>query len=191
MNKKGNELPVTIPTDNYIQISKEDFSKLTYRQKFSVTEYGYLLSPEDAEVVGKMLESIVKENDILLFCQSRGKKVLQLENIRSLLREQTDLSVKNTALFTSILWFVFSFLSNMYVLNLFDNPYASEIQAIAIMATIQLLGYAVVFLTYRYNKRWIGKGIIVASLPYLIGFLVRGGCAPVGFPFPLSILLPC
>lgn len=75
----GKELPAIIPKNEETQITKENFSKLTYRQKFSVTEYGYLLSPEDAEVVGKMLGSIVRENDILPFCKANGKKVLSFE----------------------------------------------------------------------------------------------------------------
>ncbi len=79
MNEKERELPVATPTSNDVQISKEDFSKLSYRQKFAVTEYGYLLSAEDAEVVGKMLGSITKEKDILPFCQVKGKKVLNFD----------------------------------------------------------------------------------------------------------------
>lgn len=75
----GKELPVMIPTDDETQITKENFSKLTYRQKFAVTEYGYLLSPEDAEIVGKMLGSIVKEKDVPAFCKANGKKVISFE----------------------------------------------------------------------------------------------------------------
>ncbi len=55
--------------------TKENFSQLTYRQRFAITEYGYLLSPQDAETVGKMLGSIVRLKDILPFCQANGKKV--------------------------------------------------------------------------------------------------------------------
>ncbi len=66
-------------TNSDVHITKDQFSKLTYRQKFAVTEYGYLLSQDDAEVVGKMLGSIVKERDILPFCQTNGKKVLSFE----------------------------------------------------------------------------------------------------------------
>ena len=54
--------------------SIENFPKLTYRQRFAITEYGYLLSPEDAEVVGKMLGNF-QEKDVLPFCQAYGKKV--------------------------------------------------------------------------------------------------------------------
>ncbi len=60
--------------------SIEDFSKLTYRQRFAITEYGYLLSPEDAEVVGKMLGNF-QEKDVLPFCQTNGKKVIKSQEI--------------------------------------------------------------------------------------------------------------
>ncbi|MBP6355614.1 MAG: hypothetical protein KA318_07940 [Nitrosomonas sp.] len=55
--------------------TKENSSQLTYRQRFAITEYGYLLSPQDAETVGKMLGSVVREKDILPFCQANGKRV--------------------------------------------------------------------------------------------------------------------
>ncbi len=78
---KGNKnqlIPMKVPHDDK-HITKEDFSKLTYRQKFALTEYGYLLSPEDAETVGKMLGSIVRSRDILPFCREHGKEILSLE----------------------------------------------------------------------------------------------------------------
>ena len=75
MKDKGKETPTATPTDDEINFSKEDFSKLSYRQKIAITEYGYWLSSEDADAVGKMLGSIVKEKDILHFCQANGKKV--------------------------------------------------------------------------------------------------------------------
>jgi hypothetical protein len=55
-------------------ISKEDFSKLTYRQKFVVTEYGYLLSPKNSEEVGKMLGNF-QEKSVLPFCRKNGIEV--------------------------------------------------------------------------------------------------------------------
>lgn len=58
----------------------ENFSKLTYRQRFAITEYGYLLSPDDAEVVGKMLGNF-QEKDVLPFCQANGKKVIKSQKI--------------------------------------------------------------------------------------------------------------
>lgn len=73
--------PIPNPTlsNNETRINKENFSKLTYRQKFAVTEYGYLLSPEDAEVVGKMLGSMMKDKDILPFCEANGERVISFE----------------------------------------------------------------------------------------------------------------
>jgi len=70
---------VVLPADEETQITKDNFSKLTYRQKFAVTEYGYLLSPEDAEVVAKMLGNMAKDEAILAFCKTNGKKVLSFE----------------------------------------------------------------------------------------------------------------
>jgi hypothetical protein len=56
------------------QISPEQFAGLTYRQKYAITEYGYLLSPEDAEIIGKMLADY-KDKEIPSFCQAHGKRV--------------------------------------------------------------------------------------------------------------------
>ncbi len=67
----GKELQI----DTLGDIAQVDLSKLTYRQRFAVTEYGYLLSPEDAEIVGKMLGSIVQSKDVLVYCKEHGKKV--------------------------------------------------------------------------------------------------------------------
>ena len=58
----------------------EDFSKLTYRQRFAVTQYGYLLSPEDAEIVGKMLGNF-QEKEVLPFCRTNGRKVSKSQQI--------------------------------------------------------------------------------------------------------------
>jgi hypothetical protein len=63
---------------NEVQITKADFAKLTYRQKDVVTKYGYLLSPEDAETVGRMLGNFQDKN-IPSFCAQRGNKVTSLE----------------------------------------------------------------------------------------------------------------
>lgn len=68
-NKKRENL-----VHSFYEESIEDFSKLTYRQRFAITEYGYLLSPENAEVVGKMLGNS-QDEEILPFCQANGKKV--------------------------------------------------------------------------------------------------------------------
>ena len=68
-NKKREKL-----VHSFYEESIEDFSKLTYRQRFAITEYGYLLSPENAELVGKMLGNS-QDEEILPFCQANGKKV--------------------------------------------------------------------------------------------------------------------
>jgi hypothetical protein len=112
-----------------------------------------------------------------------------------------------------ICWLVSSFLINllivfhlfqkMFVINLFssthverigriiDNPRAVEMGMIAALIVIQLLGYSLAFLTFRKDKGWIGVGITLASILYLIGSLISSGCNPVGFPFPLSLVSFC
>jgi hypothetical protein len=86
-------------------------------------------------------------------------------------------------------WSFVSLFINMFVLNCFNNPLASEIGVIASMAVFQLLGYGLAFLTFRKNKQWIGIGIIFASVPYLIGFAARSGSNPIiGLPFPFSLI---
>ena len=84
MNNEEKAIPTVTPIDDEVEISKEDFSKLSYRQKFAMSEYGYLLSVEDAETVGKMLGSITKEKDILTFCQAKGKKVLNFDDSKTI-----------------------------------------------------------------------------------------------------------
>jgi len=79
MNNEEKATSTAASTDDEIEISKEDFSKLSYRQKFAVSEYGYLLSVEDAEIVRKMLGSIAQEKDILAFCRANGKQVLNFD----------------------------------------------------------------------------------------------------------------
>jgi hypothetical protein len=61
-----------------IKITKADFAKLTFRQRFALTEYGYLLSPDDAEVVGKMLGNF-QGKSVPSFCEQRGRKVVNFE----------------------------------------------------------------------------------------------------------------
>jgi len=75
--------------------SIENFSKLTYRQRFAITEYGYLLSPEDAEVVGKMLGNL-QEQDVLPFCQANGKKVSGRQETTSV--DMTQISIAKSLL---------------------------------------------------------------------------------------------
>jgi hypothetical protein len=76
---------------------KEDFSKLTYRQRFAITEYGYLLSPENAEVVGKMLGNF-QEGDVLPFCQANGKKVSESQEIMPVDMKQISIAKKFLAI---------------------------------------------------------------------------------------------
>jgi len=68
------DLITSTQADEKTQINPEQLAKLTYRQKYAVTEYGYLLSREDAETIGKMLAEY-KDGEIPSFCQEHGKRV--------------------------------------------------------------------------------------------------------------------
>jgi hypothetical protein len=70
----GKELPKEQRSDQAIPISKEDFSKLTYRQQVAVREFKYLLSPEDAEQVGKLMGNF-QDQAAKDFCRSYGQAV--------------------------------------------------------------------------------------------------------------------
>jgi hypothetical protein len=70
----GKELPKEQRSDQAISISKEDFSKLTYRQQVAVREFKYLLSPEDAEQVGKLMGNF-QDQAAKDFCRSYGQAV--------------------------------------------------------------------------------------------------------------------
>lgn len=74
------ELAATNTSSSEIQITKDEFSMLTDRQKFALTEYGYLLSPEDAKHVGILMKNFVGEKGILDFCQSHGTKAYKKYN---------------------------------------------------------------------------------------------------------------
>ncbi len=50
---------------------------LTYRQKRVLTEYGYLLSKENAEQVGAMLGGFKGREEIARFVEQYGEKVEQ------------------------------------------------------------------------------------------------------------------
>ena len=119
MNDKGKETATATPTDDEIKISKEDFSKLSYRQIFAVTEYGYLLSIEDAEVVGKMLGSLVNEKDILQFCHANGKKVYGFKVKNELKSRNDELIIRWIAALIGliILVLLLLFLFYMFVFN--------------------------------------------------------------------------
>jgi len=69
-NPKSENITTASNDESIENISREDFSKLNYRQRFALTEYGYLLSPENAEVMGKMLGNY-QDKDILPFLQSK------------------------------------------------------------------------------------------------------------------------
>lgn len=70
----GKDLLGEFQASEKTKISSDEFAQLTYRQKYAITEYGFLLSSEDAEVVGEMLRDY-RDEEIPAFCQKQGKKV--------------------------------------------------------------------------------------------------------------------
>jgi len=88
-------------------------------------------------------------------------------------------------------WSIVSLASNLFFLSLFDNPYKTEGAVITIMTVLQMLGYGLAYLMFHKSKHPIGIGIIGASVPYLMGFILRSGCIPPGLPFPLSLISGC
>ncbi|MCE9646278.1 MAG: hypothetical protein K8S20_09795 [Chloroflexi bacterium] len=77
-------------------------------------------------------------------------------------------------------------------LDFFDSPYLNRHYAkvIPAMLAVQLMGLGFAYFLYRKNKRSASLGIILASIPYLLGFVLFGGCVGPGLPFPLSFI-PC
>jgi hypothetical protein len=102
-----------------------------------------------------------------------------------------------------IIYHLFQAFQMMFVIEPFSSTYAErigriidisralEVGMVAALIVIQLLGYSLAFLTFRKDRGWIGVGIILASILYLIGSIVSSGCNPVGFPFPLSLVSFC
>lgn len=70
----GRDMP---PIDSNLprQLSRKEVASLTYRQKRILTEYGYLLSVESAEEVGRMLGNLKGREDILQFIKKFGEEV--------------------------------------------------------------------------------------------------------------------
>jgi hypothetical protein len=73
-----NQAPITGKSDASRSLTKEEYGKLTYRQRFAVKEFGYLLSIEDAETVGKMIGNF-NDEEAYNFSQERGSKVTYSE----------------------------------------------------------------------------------------------------------------
>jgi len=55
----------------------------------------------------------------------------------------------------------------------------------------QLVGLGLAFLTFRFNMRWIGIGILWAFGLFLLGSILRGCVPPLLLPFPLTALGWC
>lgn len=68
----GRDLPPLDPDETVI--SDTELNDLTYRQQRVLDEYGYLLSREDAELVGQMLGSFTGKEKIDKFVKQNGKR---------------------------------------------------------------------------------------------------------------------
>jgi hypothetical protein len=97
-------------------------------------------------------------------------------------------------------WLIFSLLANMFIVFNFTKimfrlfktkTYIGDIGFISILVIIQLLGYCLTIPAFRRNKRWIGIGIITASVPYILGYILHDNCGLLGLPFPLSLISFC
>jgi len=182
MNEK--ESPVTTPTDDGIQISKEDFAKLSFRQKFTVTEYGYLLSLEDAEFVGKMLGSIGKEKDVLSFCQAKGKKVFGFERPTTTVKysPKSDLAIG---------FFGWAIFHNIYFILGVFTPMISSSSGIGLYTFLGLPFLIGLLVLIRTKKVWVGIGCAIAVLIsiaiwFSIGFSYDDSV--ILFPFPAGMI---
>lgn len=79
----GRELPVNEDPSAEVVLSKEEFLALTQQQRSTVVNYGYLVSPEEAETVWEMISDL-KSGEVPAFCASNGKKVLNVKLLKSL-----------------------------------------------------------------------------------------------------------
>jgi len=143
--------------------SIEDFSKLTYRQRFAVTEYGYLLSPENAEVVGKMLGNF-QEKDVLPFCQANGKKVPRSQELIPNILSPEKAALRDTAI-GFFGWIMFNNFYFIFLLAL--SSFGVGLSKLGGYGLLVYFGLPVVImpLIFFAKKRiWIGIGIVVAVI---------------------------
>lgn len=139
----------------------EDFSKLTYRQRFAVTEYGYLLLPEDAEIVGKMLGNF-QEKEVLPFCQANGRKVSKSQKITPTDDEKTPRVIHKTM---SIIYIGLIILNSPFILGMLAyGAFSGEFGAF--IGVIFLVGWVIG--TIFVSKVLIGKKNI--PLAYVVLF---------------------
>lgn len=168
--------------------STEGFSELTYRQRFAIAEYGYLLSPENAEVVGKMLGNF-QEKDVLPFCQANGKKVSGAQEIMPLKKQKLRdiatgffgwLVFSNTFFLLSAGIFVFG-IHIMYIEQFFSFSIITLWLATVIAPLVLIV-----------RKRvWVGTGIVAAviiNIGIWVVVLQDNLQSMMILPFPLGLL---
>jgi len=164
--------------------SIENFSELTYRQRFAITEYGYLLSPENAEVVGKMLGNF-QEKDVLPFCQAHGKKVSRSQEITP----NKQLPIKQTKWRDIAIgffgWIIFN---NLYFLILFGSL-IGEPGRITLFLGLPTIVVPIIFFLKKRN--WIGVGILTAIFINMsIWTVLFWGGLPTLEVLPIMLFVP-
>jgi len=180
-SKSNKDLQFATTTSNESQIKEEEFSKLTFRQKFAVNEYKYLLSPEDAEQVGKMLGNLGKEKDIRAFCQTHGTKV----NAHETKWQPHSNKVGDIV----IGFFGLTIFHNFwFLLSTWLDISSSTVSHIVLLTLPFLIVIGFVLFT---KKLWIGAGSVIAILTStVIGFFF-GVPVFIAFllPFPFSLIV--
>jgi len=179
MLESGKELSVATATSVEFQITQEEFSKLTYRQRFVVTEYSYLLSPEDAEEVGKMLGNMASEKDILSYCQANGKKVSSFDTQEQDKAFAVTISKKTTKIGD----FAKGFFGCLIIWNLI-GPIA--LYSLAVVVILEFIGLV---LPFALGKKWIGFGAVSFVITNAIVISVLSGeLIPFGLVIPFTVL---
>lgn len=161
-----------------------------------------LRKSKDSMVVSALIhayndsDNSVRQNAINGLRNIGSKESIDFLNSKEIplsLPQNATTSFRNTGWFILgfVGWSIISLASNLFLLSLFDNPYKAESMVIAVMMAFQFIGFSLAYLAIRKIKRSIGIGIFVASIPYLIGFILRSGCIPPGSPFPFSLISGC
>ena len=87
-------------------------------------------------------------------------------------------------------WILISSWFNMSVVLKLHMSY-SDIIFYVVLIVNQLVGLGLAFLTFRFNMRSIGIGILWGFGLFLLGSVLRGCVPPLLLPFPLTALGWC
>ena len=87
-------------------------------------------------------------------------------------------------------WILISSWFNMSLVLKLHMSY-SDIMFYVVLIVNQLVGLGLAFLTFRFNMRSIGIGILWGFGLFLLGSVLRGCAPPLLLPFPLTVLGGC